>query len=351
MLAGMSSGSSKKIRVGVVGAGANTVSRHLPGLLQQPEVEIASVCNRSRESSERVARRFEIGAVYDTWPELVAADDSDAIVIGTWPYLHCPITLAALAAGKHVLCEARMAMNAGEARAMLAASRKCPDLVTQVVPAPHTLGEDRTIRRYLAAGRLGDLLAVELVDSAGTFRTAGPLHWRHDRELSGLNVMSLGIWYEALMRWAGPATRVAAFARTFVPVRPAADGMLRAAPIPDHVDVLGDLACGAQLRLQVSQVTGLRPGGAWLCGSEGTLHRDADGGLHYAGRGDRGLSPVTIEPGDAGAWRVEEEFVNAIRGREQVTHTRFADGVRYMEFTAAVHRSLAEGRAVAVAGW
>ena len=150
------------IRVGVVGAGANTVSRHLPGLLEQPDVELASVCNRSRESSERVAQQFGIGAVYESWPELVAADDSDAIVIGTWPYLHCPITLAALAAGKHVLCEARMAMNAGEARAMLAASRGRPELVAQIVPAPHTLGEDGTIRRYLAEGRLGDLLAVEL---------------------------------------------------------------------------------------------------------------------------------------------------------------------------------------------
>ena len=336
-------------RVGVVGAGANTVSRHLPGLLEQPDVELVSVCNRSRASSERVAQQFGIGTVYESWPELVAADDSDAIVIGTWPYLHCPITLAALAEGKHVLCEARMAMNAGEARAMLAASRGRPDLVAQIVPAPHTLGEDGTIRRYLAEGRLGDLLTVELIDSS-TFRTEGRLHWRHQRELSGLNIMTLGIWYEAMMRWAGPATRVAAFARTFVSMRPDADGVRRAVPIPDHVDVLGDLACGAQLRMQVSQVTGLRPSGAWLCGSEGTLHRDADGGLHYGARGDSALAPVTIAPADGGAWRVEEEFINAIRGREQVSHTRFADGVQYMEFTAAVHRSLETGQAVAVAG-
>ena len=333
----------------MVGAGANTVSRHLPGLLEQPDVELVSVCNRGRASSERVAQQFGIGAVYESWPELVAADDSDAIVIGTWPYLHCPITLAALAAGKHVLCEARMAMNAGEARAMLAASRGRPELVAQIVPAPHTLGEDGTIRRYLAEGRLGDLLAVELIDSS-TFRTEGPLHWRHQRELSGLNIMTLGIWYEAMMRWAGPATRVAAFARSFVSMRPDAGGVRRAVPIPDHVDLLGDLACGAQLRMQVSQVTGLRPSGAWLCGSEGTLHRDADGGLHYGARGDSALAPVTVAPEDGGAWRVEEEFINAIRGHEQVSHTRFADGVQYMEFTAAVHRSLETGQAAAVAG-
>ena len=62
------------------------------------------------------------------------------------------------------------------------------------------------------------------------------------------------------------------------------------------------------------------------------------------------LAPVTVAPEDGGAWRVEEEFINAIRGHEQVSHTRFADGVQYMEFTAAVHRSLETGQAVAVAG-
>ena len=48
-------------------------------------------------------------------------------------------------------------------------------------------------------------------------------------------------------------------------------------------------------------------------------------------------------------WRVEEEFVNAIRGREKVTRTGFEDGVRYMEFTDAVTRSAASGQAVDVA--
>src|SRR3989454_7962268 len=49
--------------------------------------------------------------------ELVEMDDTNAICIGTWPYLHAPVTIAALARGKHVLCEARMAMNAAEAHA------------------------------------------------------------------------------------------------------------------------------------------------------------------------------------------------------------------------------------------
>lgn len=65
-------------------------------------------------------------------------------------------------------------------------------------------------------------------------------------------------------------------------------------------------------------------------------------------RGDTELQPVPIAPEDAGAWRVEEDFIDAIRDGAPVRLTDFETGVRYMAFTEAVHRSLAEGRAVEV---
>lgn len=102
---------SDRIRVGFVGAGENTRVRHIPGFRKIDGVSLAGVVNRSRESSERVAREFGIPRVYDKWEDLVADPEIDAVCIGTWPYLHCPVTVAALDAGKHVLCEARMAMS------------------------------------------------------------------------------------------------------------------------------------------------------------------------------------------------------------------------------------------------
>ena len=112
---------NQTIRVGFVGAGANTRLHHLPKLRAQPGVELVAVANRSKESGERVAKEFGIARVHDDWREVVRAPDVDAVCIGTWPYTHCEMTLAALAAGKHVLCEARMAMNAAEGRQMLEA--------------------------------------------------------------------------------------------------------------------------------------------------------------------------------------------------------------------------------------
>src|ERR1043165_2604707 len=127
-----------KIRVGFVGAGGNTRLHHIPKLKKIDGVELVSVSNRTRASSERVAQEFGIARVHDRWQELVKDPGIDAVVIGTWPYMHCPVTLAALEAGKHVLTEARIAMNAAEARQMLAASRAKPNLITQVVPGPPT---------------------------------------------------------------------------------------------------------------------------------------------------------------------------------------------------------------------
>ncbi len=338
------------IRVGVVGAGGNTTKMHIPKLQAIPGVEIVSVSNRSRESSERVAQQFGIPTVYEHWWELIAAPDTNAIVIGTWPYLHCRTTVAALTVDKHVLCEARMAMNASEAIEMLDAAQANPHLVAQIVPSPFTLGVDKTIQRLIAEGFLGDILAIDIRAGGGAFLDPdAPLHWRQNMDLSGFNVMTMGIWYEALLRWVGEATQVTAMGKTFVKLRRDAESnTMKPARVPEHINIIADMACGAPANITVSAVSGLgEPDGAYLFGSQGTL-RFTGGKLYGGKRGDKSLQEIAIPTAEASSWRVEEEFVNAIRGQEAITHTTFADGVKYMLFTEAVTRSMVEGQAVPV---
>ena len=239
-----------------------------------------------------------------------------------------------------------MAMNAKEAHIMRMVSRQKTHLIAQIVPSPMTLRADNTIKRRIAEGYIGDVLAIEARAGGAFLDSESALQWRQDFDLSGLNIMSMGIWYEALMRWVGEATRIMAMGKTFVKMRPDADGVMRSVRIPEHIDVVGDLACGAQLHIQVSTVAGLA--GApevYIFGSDGTL-RFSGNKLYGGQKGDTELNEIDIPDTEAGGWRVEEEFVNAIRGEEVITHTDFDTGVKYMEFTEAVTRSMQSGTAI-----
>ena len=344
----MDKSDNQVIRIGIVGAGGNTQGRHIPGLKNVGGIELVRVCNRSTESSRKAADQFGFASYTTNWREITDADDIDAVVIGTWPYLHSPISIAALEGGKHVMCEARMAMNGAEAREMLRASRNRPDLTAMVVPSPFTLHVDATLRRLIAAGYLGEIVSVDVRGLASDFpNPETPLHWREDRNLSGNNILALGIWYEAIMRWLGEARKVTAVGQTVMQSR-LSDGVERSISIPDHIDVVAEMYCGAQLHIQLSSVA-LHPGGPdlWIYGTEGVL-RMHEGAITGIKRGESALAEIQTEPGESSGWRVEEEFIGAIRGDEAVKLTTFVDGVRYMEFTDAVTSSLARGVSIPI---
>lgn len=344
--------SNMTLRVGIIGAGANTKSRHIPGLKAIEGVEIVSVANRSPDSTASVADEFNIPKRPNTWQELVADPEVDAVVIGTWPYMHKTLVIAALEHGKHVMTEARMAMDATEAKEMLAAAQKYPRQITQIVPSPMTLQYDATIQRLVREGALGQLLRVDVRGCTGdAVDESKPLHWRQMAEFSGLNIMTMGIFYEAVRRWVGDVTEVMAMGKTHVKARvDPATGALHHLKIPDHIDVLGTLPSGAQLHMLISDVLvgkGRPAAEFWIYGSGADLHYTLGpgGGLMIS---KHGAEPEAVSPdgGVGGAWRVEEEFVSAIRGQEKISHTRFEDGVNYMEFTEAVWKSMQGAGAV-----
>jgi predicted dehydrogenase len=129
---------------------------------------------------------------------VVTDPEVDAVVIGTWPYTHCTMVVAALQNNKHVMTEARMAMNATEAEQMLAESQLHPDLTCQIVPSPMTLKWDKTIQRLLAERAVGELLAVTVKSNGGPIDTQRPIMWREQYEISGMNTMGMGIFYEGV---------------------------------------------------------------------------------------------------------------------------------------------------------
>jgi len=334
------------LRIGIIGAGANTRLRHLPGFQKIEGVEVTAVCNRSRESAQKVATEFGIPTVCDGWQELIARDDVDAICVGTWPYLHCETSLAALQAGKHILTEARMAMNLAQARQMLAASQDS-DCVAMVVPAPMFLETEEALLGMIAAGYFGDWLEINTAFLIGGYDPEAPIQWRQRRDLSGNNIMVMGIVNETVRRYAGDDHSVIAHGKIFTTQRPDSDtGRQRSVDVPESLGVVAELECGATAVYHCSSVA--KPGRGPDIVAYGTRasFRLRDGQAFVAAPGEDSFKQLEVALDKQGGWRVEEDFVDAIRDGKAVTHTSFADGAKYMEFTEAVTISIAEGRKV-----
>jgi predicted dehydrogenase len=333
----------KELRIGIVGAGRVVRERHLPGFRALPGVRIVGVCNQRRESAGRFIREFDIPRVYGTWEDLVEDAEIDAVVIGAWPNVHCPVTLAALDAGKHVLTQARMAMNAREAQRMLDRSRESPELTAMVVPSPYGLTGDAFLRQLIGEGFLGPLREVHVTGlSTELADPATPLSWRQMTKYSGFNMLTLGILHETALRWTPPVVKVLARASKLVPLRTNPEtGQKERVGTPDSVHVLSTQKDGSVGVYHLSGVVLHDPTlRIALYGASGTLVYDLlRDEIRGARAGEPELRPLPIPDALRGGWRVEAEFVAAIRAGRPVTHTDFATGARYMQFTEAVARS------------
>ena len=343
------------IRIGIVGAGANTRLRHLPGFAAIAGAQVAGVVNRTPESSQRIADECSIPRTYANWPELIADDNIDAVMIGTWPNMHCEITCAALRAGKHVLTEARMARNLAEAQQMCAVAVEHPNLVTQIVPSPFGLEHHDRIVALIHDGFLGEIRETAVIGADSIFHDPKkPLHWRQDKSISGNNILAMGIMHETLVRWSPHPTRVFAQTQLFEPQRPSDAGPVDAT-VSDSLQIATQFESDSGTGQGIYHLSGIALHGPakqiHLYGSEGTIKvtLSPQEEVWVGQKSDAQLSRVSLTDSERGGWRVEEEFIGAIRGEEEVKFTTFSAGLKYMQFTEAVAISAAEGRAVDVA--
>lgn len=339
----MSRTTAKKLRIGIVGAGGIVRQKHLPGLQALPQAEVVVVCNSRPETAREVARDFHIPEVMTDWAEMIDRPDLDIIWIGTPPVLHAPITISALEAGKHVFCQARMAMNLSEGREMLSAAQARPQLVTMLCPPPHGMRGCRFMRKLLRDGYIGEPWHFRLTAMNGVFSDPlAPPHWRQRTELNGINVLSVGIYAEVLERWLGSPRRLHAQMKVSVPKR---DGYV--VHIPDVVQVFGQWSNGLAGSLEWSGSAQFAPDETLaIYGRDGTLVYNFTKDEILGGRrGDRELQVLTIPSELEGHWAVEKDFIEAVLtgGHPEPS---FEIGVKYLEFTEALNLSARGGHAV-----
>jgi UDP-N-acetylglucosamine 3-dehydrogenase len=166
-----------KLKIAVIGCGSIAKHRHLPEYEANENVEIAAVCDIVEERAEEFARKYQAKA-YTNYEELLADAKIDAVSVCTPNYLHAPISIAALNAGKHVLCEKPMATSRQEALSMILAAKNNGKKLM--------IGHNqRFVNSHVKAKRLIENGEVGKIYS---FRTAfghpGPEKWSADGEQS-----------------------------------------------------------------------------------------------------------------------------------------------------------------------
>jgi predicted dehydrogenase len=311
------------------------------------------VCNRSEASGQRVAGEWSIPEVETDWQALIERSDLDAIVIGTWPYTHREMSVAALQAGKHVFCQARMALDLAEARDMVAAAEAHPDQVAMLCPPPHRMPFEPWIRYQLESGALGELRDVRLMAISDANANPNAVTFREQVAYSGKQVLQVGIWAETLIAWLGECDSISATTATPMPEKRDAEGNRHTIEIPQIVWIHGTLENGATIG---EHHTGLALHEAMnfvtLYGSEGTLRVDAMQQVSFGAPGEA-LQRIEVPIEWQRDWRVERDFIDAVRAARQgaswSVDPDFHDGLKYMKKVEAVHESANTGRRIRLA--
>jgi predicted dehydrogenase len=151
---------SRPIRIGLLGASRIAPDAIVVPARGNPDVEVVAVAARDRVRAEAFASTHDIPKAFDSYADLCSSDDVDLIYISTPPVNHLEWTLAALSAGKHVVCEKPFAMNATQARRMVDAGRTSGLTLMEAYhwryhPMANRLAE------ILGSGALGDLIDID----------------------------------------------------------------------------------------------------------------------------------------------------------------------------------------------
>jgi len=202
----------KRINVGIIGAG-NISESHVQSYKKLENVNVLAVCDINRERAEDYARRYGIAYVFEDYNEMLKLEELDAVSVTTWNNGHAPISIAALKAGKHVLCEKPLAMNARQAQEMVDTANETGKLL-MVGFVRRFEKHANYIKQVIEDGDLGKIYYAK----TGYIRKWGnPGGWFSDKKRSGGGpVIDLGVHVIDLVRYiTGKPKPVSVMASTF----------------------------------------------------------------------------------------------------------------------------------------
>lgn len=345
-----------KIGVGLVGTGFAR-STQAPAFQLCDGAELVAVCSGNHENALRVASEFKIKHACESHEQLIDLEEVDLVVVSAPPYLHHPVTMSALKAGKHVICEKPMAMNSAEAQEMVAIASEAHRLAI----IDHELRFNPTWRRMkelVDGGFLGDLYHVSVTIASGFRHSAQrPWNWWSQKSAGGGLLGALGSHAIDAMRWMfGEIDSVSATVATMVPERKdPKTGEMRPNETDDYVSFQMRMTA-AEGRIMHGNImlSALFPSGGknqvTAVGSKGTLVLDGEetllGALGFNHQfedmslSDRALE-ISVIPNNIWArsfYHLARETVQALReDRTEIAHAAtFTDGLHCQQVIDAV---------------
>jgi len=359
-----------RVRVGIIGTSWYADMSHLARIKSHPRAELAAVCGRNRARAEEMAGKYGIPQLFTDYREMIEKGGLHALVVSAPDDLHYPMTMDALDAGLHVLCEKPLALNVAQARAMVERA--------ETVGVKHMVSFTnrwapwyRYLKQQVDEGYIGRPFHCNIRYLAGYGRQPR-YSWRFDRQHGTGILGDLGSHMIDLARWfVGDISRVSAHLGIYAdhpgPDGPAAD------PANDAVALAVEFANGAQGLIQISAIAinGNRAMEQYvtLHGESGTLEIDSDfaAGVRMRGirQGGERFQEVAIPDelfGDVNRNQPpvvqimqlltqqplgDRQFVDAILDDLPVTPS-FHDGLKAQEVIDAAIQSHQEGRWVTI---
>ena len=365
---------SGPIRVGVIGTGLGG-SFHLAAIARIPQIELVAVCSRHPERA--LAAGVEFGAPHrmTDYRELVLHHDVEAVIVATPPHLHHGMVIAALEAGKHVLCEKPLARNLAEARDMVQIATRA-GVVAMVNHQLRFLPVRARIKELIDADFLGEPHAATITVHRSSLNDPydRPFGWLMEQDKAGGMLGATGAHHvDALRWWFGEVKAVAGATTTLVKRRRLPDSSAMAkVDADDNFSVILRFANGALGTIHVCATAAFEgEEEISLSGSRGTL-RVRDDRLLGAQVGDLRLAEIPIPerlwgdlPAPDPSLASEDDlaahylvtptvlllqrWASAIRAGES-ENPSFADGVKVQEIVDAVSRSSLQGRWIDTSG-
>ncbi len=164
---------ANKLKIGMIGCGGIAQGAHMRGYASMPDLcEMVVACDVNLETAKTAAEKFGIGRTTADYLDIINDPEIDAVSVTTPNALHMQPTIDALKAGKHVLCEKPLAMNAAEAKAMCRAARDSGKIL-QVALQTRFGGSGRFMKDFIDTGNMGDIYYAR----AKALRRRGVPHW------------------------------------------------------------------------------------------------------------------------------------------------------------------------------